>query len=153
MSCCLDPWVPCYVIRDLLATMLLLVPLVSAADVGADTFVLVAARSESNSGVPPAFGESAFSMQKTTWPGGTPIQLVILPTNDATQNRFARSILHLAPYQAETRWLRYVYSGQALKPIVVHSWTEMRETLSRLPGAVGYFPADIPLPSNLQVLP
>lgn len=145
-------WVRCYVTRYLFATTLLFTSLACSAASG-DTFIFVAGRSESHAHVSHSYGASAFSMLVTNWPDRTPIQLVVLPVDDLLQSRFTHRVLGLSPSQAESRWLRCVYAGQALQPLVVHSLSEMQEVLLRLPGAVGYLPADMPIPPHLQVLP
>lgn len=137
-----------------LSAILLLVTYTAiAADAAMAPFSIVVARDEAARHTPAQFGESAFSMQMTTWLDGSAIQLVVLPPSSEIQYQFTRQVLNLAPYQAQTRWLRYVYSGQALKPIVVQNMMQMIETVSRIPGAVGFIPAAMPVPDELQVLP
>ena len=141
-------------LRQILTFILMLTMSVSTVMAASSSlFVIVVSRDGFSSNVSPRFGEAAYSMQTTTWPNGHAIQLVVLPSSDATQYLFTQHILHLAPYQAETRWLRFVYSGQALKPIVAQNIGQMADTVARTPGAIGYLPADAPIPAQLQVLP
>jgi len=137
----------------LTVTLLLVMPVSTGIAASNSPFVIVVSRDGFSDNISPRFGEAAFSMQTTTWPDGHAIQLVVLPSSDPIQYVFTQNVLHLAPYQAETRWLRFVYSGQALKPIVVQNFTQMADTVARIPGAVGYLPVNAPLPAPLQVLP
>lgn len=134
-------------------TLILTMSVSTVMAASSSPFVIVVSRDGFSDNVSPRFGEAAYSMQTTTWPDGHAIQLVVLPSSDATQYLFTQHILHLAPYQAETRWLRFVYSGQALKPIVAQNIGQMADTVARTPGAIGYLPADAPIPAQLQVLP
>gem|GEM_PF-6674639 len=124
----------------------------NAAEAVVAPFSIIAARLGPNHSISPGFGDAAFAMQATTWPNGAQVQLVVLPADNAMQYQFTQYLLRLAPYQAETRWLRYVYSGQALKPIIVTSTAQMIEAVSKVPGAIGFLPSNATVPPALEVL-
>jgi ABC-type phosphate transport system substrate-binding protein len=86
---------------------------------------------------------SLFSLKKTTWMDGTPVQLVVLPSNDPKQRAFVETQLNLFSYQLERLWTRQVFAGSAKKPIVAKDFDELINIVASTPGAIGFIPADI----------
>ena len=81
-----------------------------------------------------------FSLHKSYWPDGSPILLVVLPSTDKTHVDFVRTVLRMQPHQLERNWNRLIYTGRAPKPKEVSTIEEMKETVLKTAGTIGYLP-------------
>lgn len=81
---------------------------------------------------------SIFSMRKTQWPNGKPIQVFVMGDKSDLHRRFTKQLLGLFPHQLRRAWNRRIYSGMGQAPIRVESEQEMREQVAKTSGAIGY---------------
>lgn len=82
--------------------------------------------------------KSIYLGQKTVWPDGSIVTLVIYRTTDKLHKEFVEDMLGIYPYQFNRRWQKLAFSGFGIKPIVVESKSAMLETVASTPGAIGY---------------
>ncbi len=82
--------------------------------------------------------QEIFFMRLTTWPGGSPIHVFVLPDNHPLHVRFAKEVLGVYPFQLRSAWDRLIYSGTGLAPTIVETVEEMRNRLETTPGSIGY---------------
>jgi ABC-type phosphate transport system substrate-binding protein len=81
---------------------------------------------------------SIFSMRKTLWPDGKPIHVFVMPDKTNLHIDFSKQLLGLFPHQLRRVWNRQIYSGMGQAPTKVESEQEMRELVTKTPGAIGY---------------
>lgn len=93
---------------------------------------------------------SIFGMRKQKWPDGTPIRVFVMADDAPEHLRFCIDNLKVYPYQLRRRWDRSVFSGSFHAPTQVSSAAEMRELVSRTPGAIGYLSHSASGDLNLQ---
>jgi hypothetical protein len=79
-----------------------------------------------------------FTMRLRAWPEGPPIRVFVLPDSDPLSDRFYREQLGMYSYMLRAAWDRMVFTGTGFAPTIVRSEEEMRERVSRTPGAIGY---------------
>ena len=77
-------------------------------------------------------------MRLRAWPGGPPVRVFVLPDSDPLSDRFYREQLGMYSYVLRAAWDRMVFTGTGFAPTIVRSEEEMRERVSRTPGAIGY---------------
>jgi ABC-type phosphate transport system substrate-binding protein len=82
--------------------------------------------------------QAIFLMRVREWPDGTPVRVFVMPTDSELHDRFARELLGTYPYVLNRTWDRMVFTGTGLAPAVVRSEQEMRDKVSKTPGAIGY---------------
>jgi hypothetical protein len=95
-----------------------------------------------------------FTMRVRAWPGGPAVRVFVLPDSDPLSDRFYREQLGMYSYVLRAAWDRMVFTGTGLAPTIVRSEEEMRELVSRTPGAIGYVSkrgASFQTPSPLQM--
>lgn len=85
-----------------------------------------------------AFVRAVFTLRTRTWPDGTPVRVFVLPDDDSTHQRFCNERLGIYPYRLRDAWDRAVFTGTGLSPRTVNSLDEMRASVRRTPGAIGY---------------
>ena len=93
-----------------------------------------------------------FGMRMTTWPDGTAIRVFVLRNDHPIHPRFCKEVLQVFPHQLQAAWDRLVFSGTGQAPEVVDSEEEMRERVSRTPGAIGYLHKD-QIDNSVAILP
>jgi hypothetical protein len=79
-----------------------------------------------------------FTMRLRAWPNGPPVRVFVLPDSDPVSDRFYREQLGMYSYVLRAAWDRMVFTGTGFAPTIVRSEEEMRERVSRTPGAIGY---------------
>jgi len=79
-----------------------------------------------------------FTMRLRAWPNGPPVRVFVLPDSDPLSDRFYREQLGMYSYVLRAAWDRMVFTGTGFAPTIVRSEEEMRERVSRTPGAIGY---------------
>lgn len=93
-----------------------------------------------------------FGMRMTTWSDGKAIRVFVLRNDHPIHPRFCKEVLQVFPHQLQAAWDRLVFSGTGQAPEVVDSEEEMRERVSRTPGAIGYLHKDH-IDNSLAILP
>ncbi|WP_299797666.1 hypothetical protein [uncultured Shewanella sp.] len=88
--------------------------------------------------LPPQELRLIFSMQKVYWPDGHRIRVFILSPSSELHKEFCFQKLDMMPYMLQRRWDRLVFSGTGERPVILNSESEMKEQVSRTPGAIGY---------------
>jgi hypothetical protein len=79
-----------------------------------------------------------FTMRVRAWPSGPPVRVFVLPDADPLSDRFYREQLGMYSYVLRAAWDRMVFTGTGFAPTIVRSEKEMRDLVSRTPGAIGY---------------
>ncbi|ABV38581.1 conserved hypothetical protein [Shewanella sediminis HAW-EB3] len=92
-----------------------------------------------------------FSMQKVYWPDGHKIKVFILAPGSELHKEFCFQQLDMMPYMLQRRWDRLVFSGTGERPVILKSEVEMREQISRTPGAIGYVSNSVSVAGGLYV--
>lgn len=95
---------------------------------------------------------SIFSMQTRVWPDGQSVRVYILPPHKAEHQMFVKKELKLFPYQLVKIWDRSVFSGSGQSPMVVGSFDEMLNKVSKNKGAIGYISSDREVGSDVKKL-
>jgi hypothetical protein len=95
---------------------------------------------------------SIFSMQTRVWPDGHSVRVYILPPHKSEHQMFVKTELKLFPYQLVKIWDRSVFSGAGQSPMVVESFEEMLDKVSRNKGAIGYISRDMEVSSDVKTL-
>jgi ABC-type phosphate transport system substrate-binding protein len=79
-----------------------------------------------------------FTLRRSVWPNGIPIQIVVMNRHSTSHGKFVEKHLALLTYQVERVWERQIFSGASLKPIEVSSPSEVLSVVAKTPGAIGY---------------
>lgn len=79
-----------------------------------------------------------FSMRQRNWDDDTPIKVFVLPDKHPLHKNFCKSVLKVYPYVLRGHWDRITFSGTGVAPTVVSSEEQLRDLVSRTPGAIGY---------------
>lgn len=77
-------------------------------------------------------------MRQRNWDDNTPIKVFVLPDKHPLHKSFCKSVLKVYPYVLRGHWDRITFSGTGVAPTVVSSEEQLRELVSRTPGAIGY---------------
>lgn len=91
-------------------------------------------------------------MQTRVWPDGQSVRVYILPPHKAEHQMFVKKELKLFPYQLVKIWDRSVFSGSGQSPMVVGSFDEMLNKVSKNKGAIGYISSDREVGSDVKKL-
>lgn len=90
----------------------------------------------------PATLRNLYLLRQTSWPGGQPVVVFVLPDDHPVHERFAKQTLGLYPYRLRQTWDRLSFSGMARPPVEVRDENEMRARVRATPGAIGYLSKD-----------
>ncbi len=81
-----------------------------------------------------------FGLKVRHWDDQTPILVYTTSPIEKEYDTFCKQILGVFPHQLRRAWGRLIYSGRALSPTTVASFSEMVKAVSTTPGAIGYIP-------------
>jgi len=81
-----------------------------------------------------------FGLKVRHWEDQTPIVVFTTSSVDKEYDTFCKQILGVFSHQLRRAWDRLIYSGRALSPTTVASFSEMVEAVATTPGAIGYIP-------------
>jgi ABC-type phosphate transport system substrate-binding protein len=81
--------------------------------------------------------KAIFLGDKTTWPDGTPVKIVVLQEGPV-HKAFLREVLGKTPTQFDNYWTKLVFTGRAGAPKSFSSMQQVIEFVAREAGAIGY---------------
>ena len=79
-----------------------------------------------------------FTLKRTVWPNGQPVQIVTLTSDNLKHKAFVENELKLFNYQVKRIWDRQIFSGSSLTPIEVNTFEELIKVIASTPGSLGY---------------
>lgn len=95
--------------------------------------------------------KSIYSTKLKKWSNGQAIQVFNLDPEKTYFRQFCLQNLRLQPYQLERIWKRMVFTGTGTPPTTVSSVNEMKHKIMSTPGAIGYLPDNIEIPSQYKL--
>ena len=80
-----------------------------------------------------------YLMRTQSWPNGEKLTVFVLPDDEEKHAAFCKKFFGVLPYRLRKGWDRLIFSGKAGgAPVQVESIAEMKERVSKTPGAIGY---------------
>ncbi len=127
--------------RSAVTTVLSVVVLTWAGDIGAAGFKLVAHPSVPVASLSRAAASSAFLKKTERWPDGTPVVPVDQAHDSQLRQSFCRDVLDKSLAMVDAYWQKQVFSGRATPPLTKASDAEVIAYVKSVPGAIGYVSA------------
>lgn len=79
-----------------------------------------------------------FSGRMQRWPNGMHIKVFVLPQDNELHQTFCRKMLRTFPYTLQRQWDQQTFTGSGVAPTEISTSYQLREKVSRTPGAIGY---------------